>query len=157
MGTYQSKYTGAEIDALLDVVNEGSGTGGSTRGMIEIGDCALESSTEFLSTAKTITLSKSIENFDLIVVERYGTNANDTTRFQVEPIIFTTDSIINAPANTTTKAYQSSNGFDISSAQGIITTSFKFPSNDTLLIDALTKKGTAYSKIGLGKVYGIKY
>ena len=147
---------GLEIteDGILSAL--GSGSGGSIGSMVEIGNCNLESTTEFLNAAKTITLSKSIENFDLIAVERYGKNANDTTRYQVEPIIFTTDSIVNANTNETTKTYQSSNGFDISSAKGIITTSFKFPSNTTLTIEALTKNGTAYSEVGLGKVYGIK-
>lgn len=144
------------IDSVYGI-KLGSGTGGSVGSMVEIGDCALESSTTNLSGEKSVTLSKSIENFDLIVVERYGSNSANTVRFQVEPIIFTTDSIINAPANATTKAYQSSNGYNTTDAKTEIVTTFKFPSNDTLLITVLHKNGTAYDKVGLGKVYGIKF
>ena len=68
MGTYQSKYTGAEIDALLDVVNEGGGTGGSSYKETELISSPIEytitSARDWTVLKSNIDFNEDIDKFD---------------------------------------------------------------------------------------------
>lgn len=84
MGTYQSKYTGAEIDELLDVVNEGGGSAGNQKVLWE---------GEVSTANEVLTLSESIENFDYIYVENGFMPKGSTNRRYATPLIILVDTI----------------------------------------------------------------
>lgn len=64
MGTYTSKYTGEEIDNLLGQVESGGGSGnGYSRTVLFEGVCGATSTNK---VDKTITLTQSIKEFDMI-------------------------------------------------------------------------------------------
>jgi hypothetical protein len=74
MGTYQSKFTGAEIDGLLEEVRNGGVGGGASETVLWEG--------EITTTGTVVELSQSIENFDYILVESGYKNQSGAYRYR---------------------------------------------------------------------------
>lgn len=146
MGTYQSKYTGAEIDELLDVVNEGGGTGVAGK----ITDLYKGA---FSTPNSSLDLSDNINNYDVLVVNTYikgtgGHKLKTTTTVIVDQISYSGNEEYGSFSNTLA-----------SSMQYCYTVRFGFDtSGDKLLMGAIYKSADySTNEIGIDSVYGIKF
>ena len=151
MGTYQSKYTGAEIDTLLDTVNA---SGGSGKSKVEIGDLAYTNSTTD-EAASTATLTDNIENYDFLTVDVSAiTTANDPRT--LSPIIIHVPSLVAQGyySSTNKNLFHGMSGFLSGSTQHSVRVTLGFESGTYLsLVSAIP---STYQTAKLGKVYGIK-
>lgn len=146
MGTYQSKYTGAEIDALLDVVNEGGGTGVA-------GKITALYKGEFTSENSSLALSDNIKNYDILVVNTFlkssaGHKQKTTTTIVVDQISY-----------VGVEEYYGFSNTQGSNLQYAYSVRFGFDVNGTTMLVGAINKGTGYSTndIGIASVYGIKF
>ena len=64
MGTYQSKYTGAEIDALLDKVNQGGGSGNYIESELLSAPVEYAVKKEATTIGQDLVLLENVSNFN---------------------------------------------------------------------------------------------
>ena len=127
--SYQSKYTGQEIDELLDKVNAGGG---------EI--TSLYSGDKITIKGQTATLNDDITNYDAIVCKAsVNGSGNATTSF--------------VPFPATKTAYTISFYWDASVFYSL---TYKFDNTRTISMHDKNGKSSGWEPIGIDAVYGIK-
>ena len=136
MGTYQSKFTGAEIDGLLEKVQ----TGGTKIVTLWEGELKTEGT--------TATLSDSVANYDFILVE--ASIIFENNRYAITTTLIDTSTIESITGNV----------FNIWNA---VTTAhyyritFGFSDNTTLSLGKATVNSSQWTSPQINKVIGIKY
>ena len=142
MGTYQSKYTGAEIDGLLDQVKNGGNSNGGAKVTLWEGE---------LNASGDITFNDSADNYDFLYIKAAANTSSakkicqTTMMIEVDSIIYTDD---NGSDNTYNIGVISGN---TTSKYGLI---FKFPNSQTLRL--ISAGVTTWSNPRITKVVGIK-
>ena len=146
--SYQSKYTGEEIDELLDKVKAGGN-------MIEIGDCNLYSASANLPSSVTIELTQSILDFDFIIIEKQIWNSTSTYH-ELQPHIINVHHVLEGENVKQGYPCTSTDGYVNNNYETWCMSSLSFLSTSSLRIIALTRRGDGFVGVGLGKIYGIK-
>lgn len=104
MGTYQSKYTGAEIDALLDTVKNGGGTGGGSYTETDLISGAVDyaqGGTSGTTIGQDLVLLDDVTNYDEIVFS-CARNQDGTKLWNPEETDIHTSNIVYNNTNTQT-------------------------------------------------------
>ena len=102
MGTYQSKYTGAEIDALLDTVNDG--------GSVSKGEVIRLFTGEANAEGTNYNLSDSIENYDLILI---------TGARMIDGDAYNQQSLIIPPSQIKERGYGTTNVYQLNTMESV--------------------------------------
>ena len=154
MGTYQSKFTGEEIDGLLEEVRNGGG--GSSSGTKKVTLWEGELKTEF----DTITLSDSVENYDVVLVEtcidgNSGTKGCiETKTVNVSGIEYTgSNKVTDYTYNVFSCAGYNSSGSTLTYYRLL----FNFVDSATISLISTKLNGSAWHNPRIYKVTGIKY
>ena len=146
MGTYTSKYTGEEIDGLLEQVENGGTGGGSSTTRTTLWEGSLTKADD------TATLSQNLENFDEIVVKGYLLNANNLTRYVPMGQFDTED--IKASYGTQNRFIFNMLG-DVS-ASSSLSVYLNFVDSTTVKVHSINKT-TNINSVAITKIVGIKY
>lgn len=137
MGTYQSKFTGAEIDGLLEQVQ----TGGAKKVTLWEGELGTENA--------SVTLSDSIKNYDFIWIGSQIKDKNGTAGAQ-------TTMLLDADSDKG----NDNGGYNFYNSAGTshwYRIGCKFTDNTTLLLTKATVSSTSWVDPHIYKVIGIKY
>lgn len=138
MGTYQSKYTGEQIDNLLGQVENGGGSGGAvTKTTLWEGD---------LTTSGDVTLNDSIDNYDFIFVKCSATVNNATDSVNASALI-----------DVSSMVYGSSD-YMVSIISGTSSSKYSihFRFEDNLTLKLIASGTTGWASPSINKVIGIK-
>jgi hypothetical protein len=147
MGTYQSKFTGEEIDGLLEEVRNGGG--GSSSGTKKVTLWEGELRTE----GNIITLNDSVKNYDFIVAESCisssaGIGGTELKWIDTNTILY---------SGTATDGRYAYNTYTTTGSGVYYRTLFNFPTDTTIKLIKATIGGTAWSDARVVRVTGIKY
>ena len=144
MGTYTSKYTGAEIDNLLEQVENG---GGATSGYKET---VLLQNSNAMVASETVTLNDDITNYDMLFVETCcdGTSSNIAKQTFMMPV----STIVYGTSQETYNVIETVTANDNSTYYKVM---FAFSSSTSIYI--VTTTCLAWKNPRISKVIGIKY
>lgn len=146
--SYQSKYTGQEIDNLLDKIDSGSSK------IVELGDfnySSTQTSGAFQPNVTT-TLNDSIENYDFIFVQISGvtdSNGSDKT-YAADNMIYVPSVVAHGYSDSEAKGYN----LGCHWAEKYLSCYLCFLSPTELKINWAAVK--TYCYLTVGKIYGIK-
>ena len=139
--SYTSKYTGSEIDNLLDKIGDGA----KIVELANINDFAKD------FTNKSITLSDSIENYDYIEIafcaRTNGNERNFPTKW------YNVKTIVESGYGSAIR-YFVHEEYLVAGGPYQITGSFHVLNTTTIILEGMVKEG--FDECGIGKIYGIK-